>query len=220
MASARSGVLCLALFGAVAALSGCPDPQATFDEFSTRYDKINGKGSSSASTGAGGGCSAPMAGELDGQFLFSLSANLKPKKAIALLMDVTTTDENGQLMMKLTATPLSGMDHVTPVDAPIDFPAFPINADGTFLAQLGTITVSGEANTITPGSDITATVGLEGSVCAEKPDFLCGNVKGQVTMPITLDLEKPNPSTFTMQRVKDGMTPFPAIDCAMTPAVY
>lgn len=212
------------LLGAAAlsltALAGCPDPQASFDEFGKRYDKINGQGSSSVSTGVGGGCSLPMAGELDGQFLFSLSANLKPKKAIALLMDVTTTEENGQLMMKLTATPLSGTDHVTPVDDPIDIPAFPVNSDGTFLAQLGTITVSGEANTITPGSDITATVGLQGGVCAETPDFVCGLVKGSVTMPITLDLEMPNPSTFTMQRVTNGMIPFPQIDCNHTPAVY
>lgn len=218
MASRRTVAVCLALLGGLVTLSGCPDPQGSFDEFGKRYDKINGGGSSSASTGVGGGCSAPMAGELDGDFLFSLSAKLKPKKAIALLMKVTTTDSGGTLMMGLEATPLSGMDHMTPVDAPITIAPFAINADGSFDASLGTITVNGEANTITPGSDIVATVNLQGRLCAENPDFICGTVTGMVTMPITLDLAG---STFTMQRVTDMSTlPFPMLDCAMTPAEY
>lgn len=216
MALRRSVSVCLALFGLVA-LAGCPDPQATFDDFSKRYDKINGGGSSSSTTGAGGGCAAPMAGELDGDFLFSLSAKLKPKKAIAFLMKVTTTDDAGQLMMGLEATPLSGTDHVTPVGDPLVIPPFPVNADGTFEASLGTLTVSGAANTITPGSDIVATVNLQGQLCDNSPDFICGTVTGQVTVPIMYDLAG---STFTMQRATGGTLPFPAIDCAKTPAEY
>ncbi|MFO0613274.1 MAG: hypothetical protein U0414_11825 [Polyangiaceae bacterium] len=216
MASARSGVLCVAVLGAVAALAGCPDPQGSFDEFGKRYNDIFGATSSAATTGAGGGCSAPMPAEIDGQFLFSLSAKLKPKKAIAFLMDVTTTDSGGQLMMAFKATPLSGTDHTTPVGAPIDIAPFPVNADGTFEASLGTITVSGDANPITPGSDIVATVNLQGQLCAEKPDFFCGTVTGQVMMPIMYDLAG---STFTLQRVM-GALPFPQIDCAGTPAEY
>lgn len=217
MASRRTVALGFALLGGLLALSGCPDPAGSLDEFGKRYDKIH-PGTSGATTGAGGGCSAPMAGEIDGEFLFSLSAKLKPKKAIALLMKVTTTDNAGTLMMGLEATPLSGMDHMTPVDAPIVIPPFAINADGSFDAALGTITVNGDANTITPGSDIMADVHLQGQLCAEKPDFVCGNVTGMVTMPIMLDLAG---STFTMQRVTDmSMLPFPMLDCAMTPAEY
>jgi hypothetical protein len=215
MPSARSGFLCVVAAGAFLALAGCPDPQGTFDAFADRYKKING-GSTSASTGSGGSCAAPMAGEFDGQWLFSLSAKLKPKKPVAFLMAVTTTDEGGQLKMGLKATPLSAMDHMTPVGAEIDAGSFDVAADGTFAASLGTLTVSGDANTITPGSDIVATVNLQGQLCSNDPDFVCGSVTGEVTMPIMYDLAG---STFTMQRVT-GDLPLPLIDCAKNPAVY
>jgi len=70
------------------------------------------------------------------------------------------------------------------------------------------------ANPITPGASISADLVLTGDLCGSG-DFFCGNVSGQATSPITLDLDK---STFTMTKVPEGAAPptRPAIDCSGT----
>lgn len=204
---------------AVVALAGCPDPQGSFDAFGDRYDKINGGGTTTSTTSGnqGGGCAADP-GQLDGTFLFALSAKLSPKKPVLFSMALTTTEGANGLSMHLAATPLDGMDHMTPVDAEVDLGNTDVAADGTFVANLGTINVSGAANTITVGSPITAeNVVLTGSLCASDPDFICGSVDGKVTAPIMYPLAG---STFTMQRIVDGTIPAPVINCAKDPAMY
>jgi hypothetical protein len=61
----------------------------------------------------------------------------------------------------------------TPVT--VDY-ADPVN-DVTSANSLGTVTVPGNANPITPGSEI-------GQACGADPDFICGELSGQATMPI------------------------------------
>ena len=201
----------------LAALAGCPDPQGAFDDFSKRYDKING-GSSSSGAGGAMACTAPAAGMADGDWLFSLSAKLSPKKAVAFKMAVTTTDAGGgALKMGRKATPLSNMDQMTPVGPEVDLGMFDVAADGNFDADLGTLTITGDANPITPGSDIVATASIHGSLCSQDPEFVCGTVDGQVMMPIMYNLMG---SSFTMQKIDGGTIPAPVIDCAKTPAMY
>lgn len=210
--------LTFAALGAVF-LAGCPDPQASFDAFGDRYEKINGAGTtSSTGAGVGGGCMAPMPGVADGDYVFALSAKISPKKAVALLMNVTTVANGSGLKMTLKETPLSYMDQKTPAGPQVDLGTFDVAEDGTFTAAIGTITVPGAANPITKGSDITADVSITGSLCANDPAFVCGPVTGKVTAPIMLDLAPG--SNFTMQKVEGGVLPPPVIDCAKSPAVY
>ncbi len=215
-ASARRRIALFAFLG----LTGCPDPQGTFDAFNERYAKINGGTSSSSSSGAGGAgaCSAPMPGKIDGDYLLTLSAKLSPKKALAFQATVTTTDGgNGTLMVSMKVQPLSATDQKTAVGSPVDTMPFVVAADGSFDAMLGTIMVSGAANPIT-GSDITTSgVILHGQLCSQDPSFVCGTVDGQVTAPIMASLTG---STFTMQAIQNGTIPAPLLNCAKDPAMY
>ncbi len=206
-------------FAALSAVfvAGCPDPQATFDAFGERYDKING--TTSTSTGAGGGtCAAPMAGVADGDYLFALSAKINPKKPVALLMNVTTVASGTGLQMTFKETPLSYNDQKTPVGPQVDLGTFDVAADGSFTAAIGTISVPGAANPITKDADITADVSITGSLCAADTTFVCGDVDGNVTMPLMIPLAPG--SHFTMQKIDNGVYPAPLIDCAKDPAMY
>jgi hypothetical protein len=209
----------LAVLG-LAGLAGCPDPQGSFDDFGKRYDKIN-NASTSSSTGGGGApaCSAPMAGAEDGDWLLGLTTQLGPTKPLAFKVTVTTTDAGGgALKLGMKATPLSAMDQMTTVGAEVDLGMFDVAPDGSFVADLGTLTVPGAANPIT-GADIVASVLLRGHFCAEVPTFFCGTGEGQVTMPITFTL-KPEKTPFTMEKATGGVLPAPVTDCAKTPADY
>ena len=57
-------------------------------------------------------------------------------------MAVTFTDNAGQLNVSFKGTPLSNMDHATPVDDEIDLGTYDVAADGTFEANIGEITIS------------------------------------------------------------------------------
>jgi hypothetical protein len=195
---------------------GCVDPQGTFDAFGERYDKINGSSSSSSGSG-GGSCMAPMAGAADGDYLFALSAKINPKKAITLLMNVTTVASGDGLKMTFKETPLSYMDQKTPVGPQVDLGTFDVAADGSFTAAIASIDVPGAANPITVGADISAAVTISGQLCAADLSFVCGTVDGNVTKPLKISLTG---STFSMQKVEGGNVPPPLLDCAKTPAMY
>ena len=84
------------VLAAIAALAaGCPDPEATFDEFGERYDQV-APDQGSTSTGPVEGCQVPEpAGPADGKYLFALSAgqvvaevpaNLLPQHALLIFV--------------------------------------------------------------------------------------------------------------------------------------
>ncbi len=75
-----------------------------------------------------------------------------------------------------------------------------VNADGTFTADMGIVTVVGEANPVS-GLEIVASVVLEGRIQSE--DFWCGQVTGEVMAPIQSGLE---PSYFGATRLPDNPT--------------
>lgn len=207
------------MLGSVAAVSGCPDPSATFDEFTERYDNIYGSTTSGTggSGGAGPACTAPDEGVLDGKWILSISAVIKKERPLVFLLEVTTTPDGDGLKMTLEATPLAAADQKTAVGSPIPLGEYPVAADGTFTADLGALAVTGMANPIT-GSDIEAEVTLTGSVCNETPDFACGTAGGQVTKPTPLDLTG---STFAWIRITDEANyPLPVLDCKMTPPKF
>jgi hypothetical protein len=210
----------LATAGLNFSLAGCPDPEGAFEDFATRYED-NHKTTSTGTGGSGGGeaCTPATEGELDGEYMFSLSARLSPKKAFALDTTMTTHDDGaGGLTVDLDLQPLSKDDQTTPVGTVLSFTALPVAADGSFTWDLGMVTLPGAANPIT-GADVVTTLQLAGDLCGgDRAGFVCGDVTGQVTEPLMADLSPG--SAFTMQAAVGGSLPSPVINCAKDPAVY
>ncbi len=196
-------------------LLGCPNTEGEYNNFGERYDAINNV-TASSSTGAGGGCAAPSkVGELDGEFLFVLSA--KPagaKKPVLFDTKLTTAMGASGLEFSMDFQPLQAVDRKTPVGTPLKLGPYPISKGGGFDAKFPPLTVVGDANPILPGQEITAEVEIIGKFCAPA-DFVCGIVNGNVTKPVPIDLSKPQ-STFTMTRLTTpGAYPEPPkINCA------
>ena len=189
-------------------LAGCPQPDASFDDFAARYAKANPPGPAAA-----GGETVQ---EVEGDFLFTLSATLKPEKPLLFVAKLTTTDAG----LTLNVQPLA-IDRKTLVGEAHDLGPYPIEDGGKLVADLPELTIPGEANPITKcttpgmcsGSEIVADAALAGAVCE---DFICGDVTGKVTKPLPLPLSSPTKSSkFTMQRLeKPGEYPEPPeINC-------
>lgn len=184
---------CAALSGLV--LFGCPNAEGEFNAFQDRYETIHP--STDAGSGGGSSCSsAPTAGDVDGSFLFTLSASLDPKSPVLFDAELTTEDGASGLEFRLKLQALDTCDRQTKVGDVFDLGPFPVNADGTFTAQLPPLEVTGLSNPFSENA-ITAEVALIGSLCAPA-DFICGEVTGQVTKPSDISLAK---STFTMERL-------------------
>jgi hypothetical protein len=201
-----------------AALSvGCVDPEGAYKDFQERESKTT------PATGAGctpttGTCTAPPVGEMDGQWLFALSATLKPNAPILFFTEVTTKDNAGVTSMQWSCTPLDAYTRAPvppPEGDPIVLPATDLPADGNWTFAETTVAVTGKANPITH-SDISANVVMTGDVCSGR-DFLCGTVTGNVTKPIPLDLKG---SSWTLERLtaSDTLPEKIKIDCSCNAA--
>lgn len=190
--------------------AGCPNPEATFDEFGERYDEVSPE-DGSTSTGPVEGCQVPEpAGAADGKYLFALSAGqLVANKPLLFDADVKIVEGGSGVELDITLVPLGtpyrsgdGVTPMEPAGPAIPLGAYPIAADGTFTAELPPITVAGAANSISP-RDLEATVVMKGTICGNeegeglvKLGFFCGTISGQVTEPIDLELEE-SKNSFT-----------------------
>lgn len=187
-----AAIACIAVF-----VPGCPDPDAEFDSFEARYEKINGEGPGATTTGAGPCDYKP----LEGEYLFALSAKLSPSNPVMFRTKLTV--DGSAFTMEFQ--PLKAKDKTTAVGEPFSVGPVEASADGgAFTADLGMLTISGEANPITAGTEIVATVMLQGALCSGIPDVLCGGVTGMVSKPAMLDLMG---STFGMVKIVDGVLP-------------
>ena len=203
----------LACVTALAATSGCADPEGEFNNFITRYEAINPDTTSSSSSG--GDCTLPMPGDADGDYFLALSPALSPKTPLVFLATVTTSDDNGALAVNMSLQPLSASDRMTAVDTPVVYD-FVVGMDGDFTTPPGEISFSGEANPVSDSPIAATGVVLSGSFCAPT-QFVCGTVAGELTMPLASPLAK---STFTMTAVtspSDYPEP-PPINCKGDPA--
>ena len=181
------------IFAGVLAL-GCVDPAGDYEDFKERQKKttpVQGSGCGDPTAT----CDPPVAAELSGQWLFALSAQLSPTKPILFFADIVATDAAGGIEWTWTITPLSTADR-SPLAALPALPPSTVPADGAWVVDLPELNVPGAANPIT-GSDITADTALTGNVCGSR-DFLCGDVTGNVSKPITLDLAG---STWALTRL-------------------
>lgn len=200
---------CVVVLGLLPACVACVDPGERFSAFEQRAHVSQPP---DASPDAGSGC-AIEPDSVAGQYLLAISVTLAPGKPILALADVTTPALGEGTGLSLDAQPLSAADRQTPVGDRIGGGPFPVNADGSFQADLPGLAVTGAANPVT-GGNILADLVLSGSLCNDAQSFFCGTVTGRVTEPLPLDLAG---STFTLTRAEPSEEPLrPAIDCAGT----
>jgi hypothetical protein len=183
---------------------GCPDTAGKFDDFVERWRIANPGFDGSVDAGE---CAPLDPPELDGEYVFALSAVIQPDTPILFLTQVT--GQSSPPSIQLVFQPLSAADRRTPVGQPVTIGPLPLMPDGTLNAELPPLVVAGEANPIT-GGQIDAQVTLNGRLCGGT-DFQCGTVTGNVTQPVGLDLMG---STFAMERVQGGVPPDqPLLSC-------
>jgi hypothetical protein len=202
-----------ALLGvALLLISGCVDPAGELEAFQKRLAQ---KPTTDAGADAGDAPSCTiLPGGVEGSYLLAISVSVAPTKPIVALTDLTTPAFRGGTGLALTVQPLAASDRTTPVDSPISIGPFLIDERGNFRATVPGLTVSGDANPITPGAPISADIVLAGNLCATS-GFFCGSVSGRATSPIMLDLEG---STFTLTFVEPGgsVPTQPVVDCTGT----
>ncbi|NUO54756.1 MAG: hypothetical protein HOV80_38435 [Polyangiaceae bacterium] len=214
--------LCIPAVSLLAA--GCPDTGASYDDFAARYDKIN-PGTTVASGPSQ--CETPLGSDMEatGNWLFTLSVKLNPKKAFVLSAAVTAEmQDDGSMLVDMSLQPLSATDQTTPVcGATIEFTDLPVAPDGSFAWVLAPnetpLSLCGEANPISM-SEILTGLQIAGTICgpADAP-FACGTVTGIVEAPLPdFDLTG---SSFTMQKaLTDGSFPPPVLNCERAPADF
>ena len=186
----------------------CVDPEERFSDFVARTPVVD----TPDAAGDAPHCIV-QPDTVTGQYLLAISVTLAPTTPILALADVTTSSADGSPTFSLDAQPLAAADRHTPVGDRIGGGSFPINADGSFRADLPGLAVPGAANPVT-GGNILADIVLNGSFCSDSRNY-CGTVTGNVKEPIPLDLAG---STFTLTRVDPPDEPplRPAIDCEGT----
>jgi hypothetical protein len=220
MSLSLSSSLRLTLLPWIAALAvsfaGCADPEGAYEDFKDRYN-TNQAQTEAGVQEAGPPCDLATSDDVKDPYLFALSAKLLPAKPIVCFGTVTMAQGANGPEVSFNLQPLRADDKKTPVGDPIVGGPFPVQPDGSFVADFGNIEVLGVANPIS-GSDLatTATItGGSGALC--KPaDFICGEVTGIVSKPLdNYDLKG---SKFTFQRITDPQAPYPKamIDCAGT----
>jgi hypothetical protein len=113
----------------------------------------------------------------------------------------------------MSLQPLLAADHRTPVGAATDGGPYAVDTDGSFTAALPVEQVQPTGDPIAPLL-LQAQLTLTGRLCGQAT-FICGDVTGSVTKPITIaDLTG---STFTMQKITDPANyPTPLLDCKKT----
>jgi hypothetical protein len=208
-------------------LTGCPDPEAAYDDFQDRYSKVDSGVAVDCSNPAP--CTAiPQPGELDGDYFFAFAASLELSKPMVFLATITSAAGASGTEMTWSLQALDWSDRVSPaknppppegdgsVPPPIVLPGIAIDGEGMIDADLPPLDVVGSANPFSH-TPITADVSsLSGRFCAGET-FFSGQFDGKVTKPIPIELAG---SSWTLTKVtgpSDYPEP-PPIDCLKTEA--
>lgn len=195
---ARAIALCI-VFVAAAASSGCKDALNDFDEFARRSTR-----DLSADPDAPPG----MVYDISGEFLMAVATNVDPDRPILLIAaSVMAPAGNGTAVLDLTLTPLTVKDHQPLVGMELIATGIEVSADGRFVADFGKQTFPSSANPLF-SSDIVADLRLVARITS--PDAYCGDVEGQVSRPLQLDLAG---SRFGARRIAAG-----TVGAALPPA--
>lgn len=199
-------------------IQGCVNEEGTYNDFVSRQKALQEGGveDGGPEADAAGPCTPPQPNDIDGEYLFALSAKVlgKVQAPVLFLADMKTVAYKGGTGLSLKLQSLSATDRKTVVGSPIVVPTIGIGGDGTIApTPMPTLTISGKANPLQPGQDIVASnVALVGQMCG-KQDFYCGTVTGDVSQPIPLKLDG---SPYTFEAVTDpNKLPDPiVVDCA------
>lgn len=186
---------------------------ATSDEPSTTIDVSTGE-PPNPTTATTGDPTDPVVPMPSGEFLLAVSTVIDPGHPLQFIAQQNVTVEGDETIFWLDLQPLAlAQGQVTqprtPVGDLVNFPGIPV-VQSDFELDAGTVAVPGEANPIT-GSDIVAALVLRGSFISD--DFYCGEVDGEVTMPLNVALTG---STFAAVRIA-GLDALPldvTINCA------
>lgn len=198
------------------AASGCADPEGALNDFTER--DCASKGQPYDETGcakiiSAGGCEPPLPGEVDGRYLFVISAVILPNLPVLFQADITTAAGAEGLEVTMVLDGIDRDDRQTPLGDPKPFPPFTVDDEGRFSTDPVDFGLPGEANSLT-GNDATVNITLQGRFC--KTDLNCGALNGQTVMPAGIMLEG---STFTIMPAPAGEPfPDPVLDCEGTPA--
>lgn len=195
------------------ALTGCPDPEAKFNEFLENTDDNRDFMVPDMPPPPDLG---PMLPDISGEFLLAVSTSISPELPMQFIVTNTMhVDMMGNATLDVSMQPLALMQgHVltprTPIGEPQEFTAIPIMS-GRFDIDAGTVMVTGEANPVT-GSDIVVELLLKGTIISA--DVFCGDLEGQLIEPLQAELMN---STFAAVRLADpAMLPTDVtINCAM-----
>jgi hypothetical protein len=162
---------------------GCVDPQGRYDAFIERTADMRGQDAAMGATAE--------RFDFSGQYLLGLSTTLAV--GVPILFDCNVTVAADLETLDLSIQPLTtdadGTPRV-PTGESVTAAGVPYAEDGSFTADLGEVTVPGNANPIS-GADIVASVVITASafpMTAELPTYFCGQVMGMVTVPLAVAL--------------------------------
>jgi hypothetical protein len=203
MTSSNRAAAVLSIFSAVSVLTGCPDPQGTFDNYVAKlpdapvvvtYD------------------SPPLneIPDVTGTFLLAIKVAFVPQPLQAIATVTMTKNGTGATMsFHVQWLAVDTRDLVTRL--PFDLTNVVVDSAGTFTANVGTLVIPMEGNPL--GVDATAeNVTQPGQI--QTKDRFCGTVTGMVTSPTPAPLTG---STFGAIRVQAGQTgsqlPDPLLKC-------
>jgi hypothetical protein len=203
--------ICLSLI-----LTGCPDPKGKYDDFIERRSPVIEMPEGGAEGGAeGGGTSGSEAGSAgeeasmitaieSGRFWLGLAPILDPANPMAFITEIDfeiADDGSMGRVLSMSLDPMTCEDRSVSAEGVIDFTeGVDLNADSSFVVDLGERTVPGPANCIS-GSNILATIVMHGAIVSN--DTLCGTVTGELFQPFAFDLKG---STFAAIRLEEGMS--------------
>ena len=165
----------LLVFSAFAVLlTGCPDPER---ELNAYLDRVEDRPDMSVSVSGCGEFSDPT-----GTYFVSVNTSISPGVPLLFEGQFSVDTSVEPKTAQLTLIPLTTTD-ITPIedlpdragDSPVVSPTVPIDNEGKFEMELGTVIVTGLANPVS-GSEIEANLTIQGQI--QTSEFICGTVTG------------------------------------------
>ncbi len=140
---------------------------------------------------------------VSGPVLLAVSVIISPDTPLLFLgrADLSPNPGGRTGILSLHLSPLRASDRGVLAGADLVVEGIQVGEDLRFSADLGQVSLIGEANPIS-GGNIAAHLMLDGRIVS--PDSICGNVLGMAMEPVSFDLAG---STFASTRVTEGVAP-------------